>query len=346
MLQNQSSPSRRQLLAAGAVSAVACVLAGCRSQFSKARTTTTTTTTTTRPVSAAYATTQPGDPESIIDIHQHTTYQGRSNAALLHHQYKMGVTQTILLPGGSPVITESTLKGRANGLYAGAGTVETCIPIAREHPHVYYFGANEVPDLPEAKDRIETALKAGAVCIGEQKFNLPVDSPEMARIYAIAQEYHAPIVMHFQYETFNTGYERFGKVLAKWSRVNFIGHAQTFWANIDAKAATQPQVMYPKGKVTPGGLTDRYLSDHPNFYGDLSAGSGLGAFNRDPDHARGFIERHQDKLMFGSDCSDRAGEGPTCSGAGMISAIRRLSPGAAVARKLLFQNAQDLFKLA
>ncbi len=32
--------------------------------------------------------------------------------------------------------------------------------------------------------------------------------------------------------------------------------------------------MYPKGPVTPGGLTDRYLSDYPNLYGDLSAGSG------------------------------------------------------------------------
>jgi predicted TIM-barrel fold metal-dependent hydrolase len=257
----------------------------------------------------------------------------------------MVVSQTILLPGGSPVVTESTLKGRANGLYAGAGVVDTCIPIAREHPHVYYFGANEVPDLPEAKDRIDAALKAGAVCIGEQKFNLPVDSPEMERIYAIAQEYGVPIVMHFQHETFNTGYERFGKVLAKWPKVTFIGHAQTFWANIDAKATTQPKVLYPKGKVTPGGLTDRYLSDHDNFYGDLSAGSGLGAFNRDRDHARVFIERHQDRLLFGSDCPDPAGEGPTCSGAGMIAAVRRLSPSKAVARKLLHENAQKLFKL-
>ena len=49
--------------------------------------------------------------------------------------------------------------------------------------------------------------------------------------------------------------------------------------------------------------------------------------------------------MFGSDCPDPAGEGPTCSGAGMISAIRRLSPTKAVERKLLYENAQKLFKL-
>ncbi|MEO6434657.1 MAG: hypothetical protein ABIP55_02700, partial [Tepidisphaeraceae bacterium] len=77
--------------------------------------------------------------DPIIDIHQHTTYHGRSNEALLHHQKRLGATKTILLPGGSPVITESTLQGKANGLYAGAGPVDTCIPIARAHQGAYYF---------------------------------------------------------------------------------------------------------------------------------------------------------------------------------------------------------------
>jgi hypothetical protein len=32
--------------------------------------------------------------------------------------------------------------------------------------------------------------------------------------------------------------------------------------------------MYPKTPVTPGGITDRLLSDYPNMFGDMSAGSG------------------------------------------------------------------------
>ena len=284
-------------------------------------------------------------PEPIIDIHQHTTYLGRSNEALLHHQKRMGVTQTILLPGGSPVTTESTLKGKANGLYAGAGTTDTCIAIAKAHPGEYFYGGNEVPDLPEAHDRIEKYLKEGAIVIGEQKFNLPVESPQMEMIYTLAQQYKVPVLMHFQFETFNTGYERFGAVLKKWPKVNFIAHAQTFWANIDAKHADQ-KVLYPKGKVTPGGWSDRYLSDYPNFFGDMSAGSGLNALIRDEDHARGFLERHQDKLIYGSDCPDPAGTGPACTGASMIAAIRRLSPSKQIERKLLFHNASKLFKLA
>jgi predicted TIM-barrel fold metal-dependent hydrolase len=326
MLQDRPMITRRQMLAGTAAAlASSMVLAQ------------------TSPSTSTTATSQPAEP--IIDIHQHTTYLGRSNEALLHHQKKMGVTQTILLPGGSPVITESTLKGKANGLYAGAGTTDTCIAIAKEHPGEYFFGGNEVPDLPEAHDRIEQYLKQGAVVIGEQKFNLPVDSPEMAMIFALAQEYHVPVLMHFQFETFNTGYERFGDVLKKWPKVNFIAHAQTFWANIDAKYADQ-KMLYPKGPVTPGGLSDRYLSDYPNFYGDMSAGSGLNALIRDEDHARGFLERHQEKLIYGSDCPDPAGTGPTCTGASMIAAIRRLSPSRQIERKLLFHNATKLFRLS
>ncbi len=81
------------------------------------------------------------------------------------------------------------------------------------------------------------------------------------------------------------------------------------------------------------------------MYGDLSAGSGLNAFTRDEDHAREFIRRHQDKLLYGSDCNDRDGRGSKCSGAQMIAAVRRLSPSKDVERKLLCENARRVFRL-
>jgi predicted TIM-barrel fold metal-dependent hydrolase len=311
------------MLAAAALAATAC--------FAK----------TTQPATTQ-ATTEPYD-GPIIDIHQHTNYHGRSNAALLHHQMRMGATQTILLPSGSPVKTESTLKGIANGLYAGAGGIDTVVPIAEQHPGEYFFMANEVPDLPDARATLEKYLKRGAKGIGEQKFNLPCDSKEMELIYSIAQDFKVPVLMHFQYENFNTGFENFGKVLAKWKKVTFIGHAQTFWGNIDAKL--DQKVLYPRTKVTPGGLTERYLSEHDNLYGDLSAGSGLNSMTRDEDHARRFLDRHQDRLMFGSDCADPAGFGPTCQGANIISCVRRLAPNLSVVRKILHDNARQLFNL-
>jgi hypothetical protein len=98
-------------------------------------------------------------------------------------------------------------------------------------------------------------------------------------------------------------------MLEKSPRVKFLGHAQTWWGNVDRNYGDQT-MMYPKGPVTSGGLTDRYLTDNPNMYGDVSAGSGLNALTRDENFARDFMTWHQDKLLFGSDCNDRDGGGP------------------------------------
>jgi predicted TIM-barrel fold metal-dependent hydrolase len=103
--------------------------------------------------------------------------------------------------------------------------------------------------------------------------------------------------------------------------------------------------LYPRGTVTPGGWTDRYLSDYPNFYADLSAGSGHNALTRDPDFTRRFLHRHQDKLIFGSDCSDTPGRGPICTGWTTIQTVRELAPSKAVERKLLCENARRVYKL-
>jgi len=132
-------------------------------------------------------------------------------------------------------------------------------------------------------------------------------------------------------------------MVEKYPKAKFIGHAQTWWGNID-RNHEQP-VMYPKGPVAPGGITDRLLSDYSNVYGDLSAGSGLNALLRDEDHARAFLTRHQDKLMFGSDCSDSAGAGDSCSGSQCIAALRRLAPSRSVLHKIFYQNAARILKI-
>ncbi len=292
---------------------------------------------------AAPAIAAPNPDEPIIDIHQHTNYTGRTNEQMRIHQRAMGITTTILLPAGRPVERESTHNGKSNGLAAGTGGNDTVMAVAKEYPKEFLFFANEVPDLPEARQEIEKYLKLGAKGIGEQKFNVDCDSVHMQQIAELAQAYGVPVLMHFQHETYNKGIERFYKMLAKYPKVNFIGHAQTWWGNIDKNH--DQKVLYPMGKVTPGGITDRYLSDYPNMYCDMSAGSGLGALLRDEDHTRAFLERHQNKFLYGSDCTDTIGRGPGCQGAQTLAAIRRLAPSKAIERKILFENAKKLFKL-
>ena len=260
---------------------------------------------------------QPASGEPIIDIHQHLGYSGRPDDVLLAHQRAIGATTTILLPAGRPATGPSTHGGLANGLQAEAQGNEACDRFARAHRHAFLFGANDVPDLAGATREIERYLKRGAVVIAEQKFGVECDSPAMEKIYALARAYDVPVLMHWQFEMYNYGFERFHKMLEKFPRVKFLGHAQTWWANID-RNHTDQSVLYPKGPVTSGGLTDRYLSDYSNMYGDLSAGSGLNALTRDENFARDFLTRHRDKLLFGSDCNDRDGGGPECLGAQIV----------------------------
>lgn len=281
--------------------------------------------------------------EPIIDIHQHTNYHGRNDESLIAHQRMMGVTTTILLPAGTPMDRDSTHKGKSNGLAAKCGMTDTCQKIALAHAGEYIWGANEVTDLEEAHDVIEKWLKQGACIIGEQKFHVECDSPQSQRLYELAAAYNVPILLHFQHQTYNLGYDRLHKMLAKYPKTNFIGHAQTFWGNIDK--AHNPKDLYPKGKITPGGLTDRYLADYPNMFADMSAGSGLNALTRDEEHTTVFFARHQDKILYGSDCADHFGRGPGCQGAQTIAMIRKLAPNKAVERKILFENSKKLFRL-
>ncbi|GEO04758.1 hypothetical protein AAE02nite_24220 [Adhaeribacter aerolatus] len=282
--------------------------------------------------------------EPIIDIHQHTDYHDLTTEQLVTHQRAMGITTTILLPAGHPVNYGSTHYGVSNGLQAKVTPNEAAYKVAQQYPKEFLFGANEVPDVPGAVSEIEKYLKLGAPVIGELKFNIECDSPEMQKIYQLAQAYDVPLIMHWQHKMFNWGFDRFHKMLEKYPKVNFLGHAQTWWANID-KNHTNQNVLYPKSKVTPGGITDRLLRDYPNMYADMSAGSGLSALTRDEEHARAFLQRHQDKLIYGSDCADTAGKGEACQGAMTIAAIRRLSPSKKIERKLLYENAKKLFKL-
>jgi predicted TIM-barrel fold metal-dependent hydrolase len=271
-------------------------------------------------------------PEPIIDIHQHTNYSFRTDEQLLAHQRAMGVTQTILLPAGSLYHLEANCTGN-----------QACYDFALNHPGEFVYAANEVAGLPGCRAELEKWLKKGAVAIAEQKFQVDCDSPGIFEVAEVAQEFGVPVLLHFQHNKYNKHIERFHTILEKFPKVNFIGHAQTWWANIDAKC--DPAVMYPIGPVTPGGLTDRLLSDYPNMYGDLSAGSGLNALNRDKDFAHDFIKRHQDKLIYGSDCNDPIGRGPSCQGARTIASVRELAPTKAIERKLLYENAKKLFKL-
>ena len=188
--------------------------------------------------------------------------------------------------------------------------------------------------------------------------------PRLRRAYALAADLNVPILIHFQEVphtptegVFSTGFKEFEAMLKAYPKTRFIGHADAFWANVSGDYAND--VAYPSGPIKPGGITDKLLSDYPNLYGDLSANSGNNALSRDPDFTAGFLKRHEDKLIFGSDCSCTDGKGGGTSQAGNPAASRlagkcvaretltllRKTVQPAAFRKMTWENAHRVYKL-
>src|SRR5262249_34896722 len=136
-------------------------------------------------------------------------------------------------------------------------------------------------------------------------------------------------------------------------RTIFIGHANSFWANISKSVPAN--VAYPTEPIEPGGLTDRMLSEFPNLYADLSATSGRNALARSAEFSIAFLKRYQDKLIFGSDCGCRDGRGAgqtnpfplvagKCVARETLTALTQLT-SPEIFRKITSQNVIRLLKL-
>ena len=277
----------------------------------------------------------------VLDTHLHL----RPNAdACYTHMQGCGVTHAVLL-------TRAADEDRAKAEM-------------EKRPGHFVRSVSTDPASPDADRVLRDALKNGAVSMGELKYHLALDSPEMQRVYEIAADLHVPVMMHiqvfphFQGEMpYNTGYPQFDKMLRAHPRTTFIGHGDLFWAHISADVPADRG--YPPGPIKKGGLTDRWLSDFPNLYGDMSANSGNNALSRDPDFSREFIPRHRAKLIFGSDCSCSDGNGAgvsqnnnpeaarlsgKCVARETLTVLKKLS-SPDVFRQVTWENGAKLFKV-
>lgn len=190
---------------------------------------------------------------------------------------------------------------------------------------------------------VEKALKGGAKGIGEHRWE--GDIPFTWRMLDMARDFKVPILFHFEEVLFPAAvFSEFYKVIEKYPTVTFIGHGIDWWGAID-KNYSSKTATYPRGRVTPGGLTDQWLARYPNLYSDLSATSGNTGLLRDPDFAKDFVTRHQDKIMFGSDCPCTTGDRATCWSVVKLVALNQLQLSAAVQQKIYLTNAQKLLKL-
>ncbi|MFN0118976.1 MAG: amidohydrolase family protein, partial [Blastocatellia bacterium] len=230
-------------------------------------------------------------PAPVLDIHSHLRQGPDANMV---HMQGVGINRAVLLTRGA--------------------AVEQVRAVQDKYPKRFIWSASADITKPEAARILTQAVRDGAQGIGEIKFHVAADGPELRRMYALAAELDVPILVHFQevphFEgegVFSTGFKNFAAMLKAYPKTKFIGHADAFWANVSADYANE--AAYPSGPVKRGGVTDKLLGDFPNLYGDLSANSGNNALSRDPEFTKEFLVRHQNKLIFGSDCSCQDGHG-------------------------------------
>jgi predicted TIM-barrel fold metal-dependent hydrolase len=227
----------------------------------------------------------------VIDLHFHM----RNPAQSVAHQVGAGIT--------------------AANLLTGAGSAEQVAAVRAANPAMFpsWFASSNV-SAADADMRLRDAVKAGAKGLGELKYQVESDGPQMRRVYAVAAEMGVPVLLHFQEigqpaapGGYNMGIKRFEAMLKAFPRTKFIGHGDAFWANISGDYAEKE--VYPEGPIAPGGVILKLLSDYENISADLSANSGNNALKRNLAFTRDFLMRHQDKLHFGSDCNCDDGRG-------------------------------------
>ncbi len=252
----------------------------------------------------------------VFDLHFHLRPQPAANLA---HLDGAGVTKANLLTRNDATEQVRVLAAMVPGRFT-------------------WFNSYDVSQ-PETERVLAQAVKDGAQGFGEMKFHVAADGPEYRRVYALAADLGVPILIHFQEVDhfpnegpWATGFARtFESILKAYPKTTFIGHADAFWANVSADYRND--AAYPSGPVARGGVTDKWLGDYANLFGDLAANSGNNAMSRDPAFTADFLKRHQDKLLFGSDCSCSDGHGGGVSQSNNPAAARMA--GKCVARETL-----------
>lgn len=251
-----------------------------------------------------------------IDIHAHATafpesspphpitnHRMVSGAELLEIYDKLDIQMGVLL-------SLAAVEGNCTPL-----TSEATKHVADTYPErfVWFCGVDPRTGGNRPEEDLTWFLRhyknLGARGVGELTANLYADDPWVENLFASAAEMDMPVTIHispklrYNYGIVDEiGLPRLEKMLKKYPDLKVFGHSQPFWAEMsaDVQDVLEQRNGYPQGKVIPGRLT-QLLREYGNLYCDLSAGSGMNALRRDPEHAARFIEEFSDRLLYGCD---------------------------------------------
>ena len=291
-----------------------------------------------------------------IDIHAH---------AVLHPQYapiyhgngakfpggedmielydKVNIERGVLLPIVSPE-HQTTIM-----------TNEGCMAIVDRHPDRFVWFCNVDPRMGTAFANMRYLLEyyksCGARGFGELTIPIYADDPSLEKLYTCLEELELPLTIHISVPNSGRygimdelGLPRLEGILSRHPGLKVLGHSQVFWSEISADNSDAIRDGYPKGKVTPGRITE-LMRKYNNLYCDLSAGSGMNAMMRDPEHAVSFFREFPDRILFGCDICNKAAVHQYEFDAFLSGLREDGSLAEADYRKIVRENAVKLLKL-
>jgi len=276
---------------------------------------------------------------NVLDIHTHIgklyiEYPKFTSKKLLKKMDELGIDEAAILPIENPeeIHYYSTTD---YVLQAIRRYRDRLIPFCNVDPRRGNPG--EFDPYPIIEDYVSRGCRG----FGEVLAGLPIDDPRLQRIYEVVGELGIPILLHFdKYRCFDeVGFPRFEKIVKKFPKTTFIGHGPHWWAEISADVNKDEAYGYPKGPVRASGKVEHLLQKYSNVYADLSAHSGWNALARDPEYAKGFLERNRDKLLFGTDL---LWEGQEIK---ILDFLESIDISNKTLEKILFKNASHLLRL-
>lgn len=251
----------------------------------------------------------------IIDSHNHVDFHGYDAAAAVRNMDENGIDVTWLLTWEAPqdeINPDQYMKVFHPSLaQLPLGQV---LDATRRFPDRFVAGYCPDPRRPDALDRLEMACKCYGVRVcGELKHRMMYDNPDAIALYRLAARYGLPIILHLDYPIpcreghyprndywFGGCIEAVERALEQVPEAVFVGHAPGFWGHISADQEYRT-TYYPKGPIVPGGKVVDLLERYQNLYADLSANSALNGLKRDLGFTKEFLERFQDRLLYGRD---------------------------------------------
>jgi hypothetical protein len=292
----------------------------------------------------------------VIDIHEHAVprrgfvpparKEGATTAAeLVAIMDKQRIDRMVVLPLSSPEV---------NLVFQ---SVEEAFEACDQYPGRFIKFCNVDPRLggnalnSDFVPILEYYKSLGAKGVGEVVANLWWHDPRVQNLLRDCEKAGLPFLFHLAVREFNCyglisspGLSDLEKALQQYPKLQFIAHSMPWWSEVGPHPTTTEREGYPSGPVQPGGRVPELMRRYKNLWGDLSAGSGFNAVNRDREWGYRFIEEFQDRLLMGHDVCVPSND--ACPLMGFLREAldaKRISQRAY--QKVMGQNAAELLQL-